>query len=100
LIKTISRRAIVFKRTILAGALALFSIGPAGAQSLARSQSPAVSTVPANFAAVQACEAQMRRLAGSNKTLTANYNAERVHDDCVTSTREAIASKEYYRQDQ
>jgi hypothetical protein len=56
----------VLKRTIVAGALALFSIGPAGAQSLARSQSPAVSTVPANFAAVQACEAQMRRLAGSN----------------------------------
>jgi len=40
-------------------------------------------------------------IAGSRyKTLTANYNAERVHDDCVTSTREAIASKEYYRQDQ
>jgi anti-sigma factor RsiW len=44
-------------------------------------------------AAVQACEAQMRRMAGLNKTLAANYNAERVHDECMTSTREAVASK-------
>jgi hypothetical protein len=35
----------------------------------------------------------MRRMAGLNKTLAANYNAERVHDECVTSTREAVASK-------
>jgi hypothetical protein len=35
----------------------------------------------------------MRRMAGLNKTLAANYNAERVHDECVTSTRESVASK-------
>jgi hypothetical protein len=27
------------------------------------------------------------------KTLAANYNAERVHDECVTSTGEAVSSK-------
>jgi hypothetical protein len=26
----------------------------------------------------------MHRMAGFNKTLAANYNAERVHDECVT----------------
>jgi hypothetical protein len=31
-------------------------------------------------------------LAESNKTLAANYNAERVYDECVTNTREAVAS--------
>jgi hypothetical protein len=30
---------------------------------------------------VQACEAQMRRIAGMNKGLAANYNAERVHNE-------------------
>jgi hypothetical protein len=35
----------------------------------------------------------MRRMAGLNKTLAANYNEERVHDECVTSTREAVASQ-------
>jgi hypothetical protein len=39
------------------------------------------------------CEAQKRRMADSVKTLAANYNAKRVHDECVTSTREAVASK-------
>ena len=82
----------MFKRIIMAGALALFSIDPAGAQSLAASQSAAISTAPANFAAVQACEAQMRRMVGLNKTLAANYNVTRVHNACVVSTREAIAS--------
>ena len=78
----------MFKRIIVGSALALFSIAPAGAQSFATRQSPAVST-PGFFAAVMACEAQMHRMAGSIKTLAANYNAERVHDECVTSTREA-----------
>ena len=83
----------MLKRIIVASALALFSIGPAGAQSFATRQSPGVSTTPGLFARVQACEAQMHRMAGSNKTLAANYNAERVHDECVRSTREAVASK-------
>ena len=83
----------MLKRIIVASALALFSIGPAGAQSFATRQSPGVSTTPGLFAAVQACEAQMRRMAGLNKTLAANYNAERVHDECVASAREAVASK-------
>ena len=82
----------MFKRIIVA-ALALFSIGSAGAQSLTTTQSRAVSTAPANFTAVQACEAQMRRMAGLNKTLAANYNATRVHNACVANTREAVASQ-------
>ena len=81
------------KRIIVASALALFSIGLAGAGEVASRRSPGVSTTPGLFDAVQACEAQMRRMVGLNKTLAANYNAERVHDECVTSTREAVASK-------
>ena len=83
----------MLKRIIVASALALFSIGPAGAQSFATRQSPGVSTTPGLFAAVQACEAQMRRMAGLNKTLAANCNAERVHDECVASAHKAVASK-------
>jgi hypothetical protein len=88
------------KRIVVASALVLFSIGPAGAAGTATPhpplparQSPGVLTTPEFFAAVQACEAQMRRMAGLNKTLATNYNAERVHDECVTSTRESVASK-------
>ena len=33
--------------------------------------------------AVATCESQMRRLAGLNKGLAANYNAQYVYDDCV-----------------
>jgi hypothetical protein len=90
----------MLKWIIVASALALFSSGPAGAggaamppPSLPARQSPGVSTTPGLLDAVQACEAQMRRMAGLNKTLTANYNAKRVHDECVTSTREAVASQ-------
>ena len=72
------------KRIIVASALALFSIALAGAGGAA---------TPSLSARVQACEAQMHRMAGLNKTLAANYNAQRVHDECVTSTREAVASK-------
>ena len=78
----------MFKRIIVASALAVLSVGSAGAQSLETRQSPAVSSAPGNFAAVQNCEAQMRRMAGLNKTLAANYNAERVQDECVASTEE------------
>ena len=72
------------ERIFVASALALFPICPAGAGGAA---------APGLFDPVQACEAQMHRMAGLNKTLTANYNAKRVHDECVTSTREAVASK-------
>jgi hypothetical protein len=71
----------MFKRIIMASALALFSIRPA-AESLTTSHQQAVSAAPANSAAVKACEGQMRRMAGLNKTLAANYNAERIYDDC------------------
>jgi hypothetical protein len=83
----------MLKRMVVAGALALFAIGPVGAQSVAASQSAANLAAPVKFAAVQACEAQMRRLAGLNKTLAVNYNATRVHNDCLASTRDDVASK-------
>jgi hypothetical protein len=90
----------MLNRILVASALVLFSIGPAVTgeaatphPSFPARQSPGVSTTPGFFAAVQACEAQMRRMAGLNKTLAANYNAERVYDECVTSTPEAVASK-------
>jgi hypothetical protein len=35
----------------------------------------------------------MHRMAEWNKTLAANYNAERIHDECATSTLEAVASR-------
>jgi hypothetical protein len=73
----------MFKRFTVASALALFSVAPAGAGSLTTSRQQTFSTTTANSAAVKACEAQMRRMAGLNKTLAANYNAEHVHDDCA-----------------
>jgi hypothetical protein len=72
----------MFKRFIVASALALFSVGPAAAGSLMMSRQQTFSTTTANSAAVKACEVQMRRMAGLNKTLAANYNAEHVYDDC------------------
>jgi hypothetical protein len=88
------------KRIIVASALALFSIGLAGTGGAATPrpplparQSPGVLTTPVLVTDVQACEVQMRRMAGMNKGLAANYNAERVHNECVTSTRKAVASK-------
>jgi hypothetical protein len=83
----------MLKQIIVAGALAVFSIGPAGAQSFDTRQSPGISTTPGPVAAVQACVVQMHRMAGLDKGLAANYNAERVHNECMTSTREAVASK-------
>jgi hypothetical protein len=68
---------------ILAGALVLFSIGSAEARSLPKDGLPAASTAAAKGAAVEACKAQLRRLAGLNKTLAANYNAEHVRNLCV-----------------
>ena len=65
------------KQIILASAVALFSIGSAGAQSLPS------RPLPANVAAVATCEAQSQRLAELNKTRAANYNAEHVRDVCV-----------------
>jgi hypothetical protein len=80
----------MFKRFIVASALALFSVGPAAAGSLTTSRQPAFSTAPANSAAVKACEAQMRPMAGLNKTLAANYNAERVYDDCAANIQRGV----------
>jgi putative SOS response-associated peptidase YedK len=84
----------MLKQIIAASALSLISFGPAVAQSTsAANQLPAASTAPATITTVEACEGQTRRLAGLNKGLGANYNAERVHNDCVASTSTNFASK-------
>jgi hypothetical protein len=36
-----------------------------------------------NLAAVETCEAEMRHLAGLNKTIGANYNASHIHEACL-----------------
>ena len=82
----------MLKRIIIASALAVFSIGLAGCQSSAMRQSPGVSTTLGSFAVVQACDTQKRRTAGLVKTFAANYDAERVHNECVASAHEAVAS--------
>ena len=82
----------MLKRIIVTSALAVLSIGLADCQSFAMRQSRGVSTTPGSFAAVQACEAQKRRTAGSVRTFAANYDAERVHNECAASVREAVAS--------
>ena len=46
-------------------------------------QPQAVSNDQAIITMVATCESQMKRLAGLNKTLAANYNAQRVHEDCL-----------------
>jgi hypothetical protein len=84
----------MFKHTIAVSALALISIVPAAAQStLVASQPPAVWTTPATMTTIGVCESQMRRLAGLNKTLAANYNAVRVNDSCAAGTSTNLASK-------
>jgi hypothetical protein len=83
----------MLKKIMLASTLAMLSIGPAGAQSLATRQSSPGSTPPELVAAVQACEAQKHRMAGLNKTLAANFDVGRVHDECVATAREALAYK-------
>jgi hypothetical protein len=44
---------------------------------------------------VEACEAQTRHAATMNKVLGSNYNAARVHDDCVASTTANFASNRH-----
>jgi hypothetical protein len=82
--------------TLALAGIALAS--PASAMMIETATPPAVSysatrQTMQSQAAVQACVAQMQRMAGLNKTLSANYNAERAYDECVTSTREAVASQ-------
>jgi hypothetical protein len=74
----------MLKHTIAAGVLTLSLAAPALAQSTATTVQP-TATNPTMLSAVQACEAQTHRMAGLNKGLAANYNAARVHDDCVAA---------------
>ena len=71
------------KSIILAGALALLSIAPAGAGPFANDGLPAASAAVANVAAVDACETQLRRQAELSKVLAASYNAEHAREVCL-----------------
>ena len=71
------------KRIILVSVLVLFSIGPAVAQSPVLDRQPNPATPSTKAAAIETCEAQLRRLAQLNKTLAASYNPEHVYDECV-----------------
>ena len=75
----------MLKHTIATTLLTLSLIAPAFAQATANTALPPSATAqPASYdAAIQNCEAQMHRMAGLNKALGANYNAERVHRDCA-----------------
>jgi hypothetical protein len=83
----------MLERIVAAGLLILLSIGSAGAQTAAPTQSSPDANAPALLAAVQACEAQMQRMAGLNKTFAASYDAGRIRDQCLASSREALAAK-------
>ena len=71
------------KKLVLIHALLLTSIGAAAAQSQTPNRLPTASAVAANTPAMENCEAQLRRLAESNKTLAANFDAGRVQDVCI-----------------
>lgn len=74
----------MLKPTIIASVLALSLAAPALAQSTAATVQPTAAN-PTMLTAIQACEAQMHRMAGLSKGLAANYNAARVHNDCVAA---------------
>jgi hypothetical protein len=74
----------MLKHTIAATVLALSFAAPALAQSTAATV-PTTATSQTGLTAVQTCEVQMHRMAGLNKALGANYDATRVHDDCVAA---------------
>jgi len=72
-------------RQSVAGVIAALAMAAA-----AQAQSPGSAIQPqavlndqAIITMVATCESQMKRLAGLNKTLAANYNAQRVHEDCL-----------------
>lgn len=76
----------MLKRVFIAVGFALCAVGPASAQSNTMGvNGPSVAAGPSATAAVATCENQMRRLAGLNKGLAANYNAAHVHDVCVAN---------------
>jgi hypothetical protein len=76
----------VLKRTIAVAALTLGVAGAAGAQPIAGATAPqAVPPYQATLASCQAYEVRMRRTAQMNKVLSANYNAQRVIDQCLAN---------------
>jgi hypothetical protein len=89
------RSLAMIRHSVSAAILALALSGPAYAQTTAAVVQPQVA--PAAMTAVATCESQMRRLAGLNKGLAANYNAQHVHEDCVARAGAAavtdVASK-------
>ena len=74
-------RAMVRKITRAAWLTLMFAT-PALAQPVLVTQQPSPTAPPA-ISDVEACVAQMHRMAGLNKGLGANYNADRVRRDCA-----------------
>jgi hypothetical protein len=74
----------MLKSTLLATLLTLPLAVPAFAQSAPVTNPPPVIAQPVSDPSVEACVAQMHRMAQMNKGLSANYNAERVRRDCAS----------------
>jgi hypothetical protein len=75
----------MLKKVLIAAALTICAAGTVSAQLSPTNTAGAVTVTPTNLTAIAACESQMHRLAGLNKGLAANYNAQRTHDACVAN---------------
>jgi hypothetical protein len=76
----------MLKQVLIAAGLTICAAGIASAQQSPTSAAAGtVTAAPTTLTAVAACEGQMRRLAGLNKALAANYNAQHTHDSCVAN---------------
>jgi hypothetical protein len=76
----------MLKRTIAVAVLLLASVGSAGAQPVAgATPSQATPAYQATLASCQAYEVRMRRMAQISKGLGANYNTQRVINDCMAN---------------
>jgi curli biogenesis system outer membrane secretion channel CsgG len=76
----------VLKQTIAVAVLMLATAGSAGAQPIAgATPGQAAPAYQATLASCQAYEAKMRRTALMNKVLSANYNAQRIMNECMAN---------------
>jgi hypothetical protein len=76
----------VLKPTIAVAVLMLATAGSAGAQPIAgATPAQAMPGSQATLASCQAYEAKMRHTALMNKVLSANYNAQRVMNECMAN---------------
>ena len=77
------RRSAMIRHIVSAAALATLALAaPALAQNAPSSPQATAAAQPSS-SDVDACVAQMHRMAGLNKGLAANWNADRVRRDCA-----------------